>query len=450
MNMRRALIVAYDFPPAGGSGVQRALKLAKYLPRAGWQPTLLCAGHDRQTLRDDSLLRDVPAGVHVERVLGLEPAGVARWLGATLGGDRPEFEPIERRIYWRLHRAVEFAGLPEIPLLWSLAACHVAPQLARRHGIDAVITTGPPHSVHLVGRVLQRRLGLPWIADLRDPITTNFAYRPASRVADGFWRRMETMIARRADRIITTCDDFADDFAARHRLNATRCATITNGYDADDFASPPPPIRPGFVLSYVGAFYREQTIEPILCGIRRLLAERPALLGQFVFEHVGSVSREQSRFIFPSDSGFYHPRGYRTHADAVAAMRSAAALLLVVPSNAGGRLCIPAKTFEYLAAERPIVALVHSNSALERLLTAAGHVVIGHGYHRDRAVEALRTAVDRWSELRGPLRRPAEFLRGVRRDVLAARYAEQLNLAVGHGRTELSRPAVPQLRIAAA
>ncbi|MEE8168944.1 MAG: glycosyltransferase, partial [Phycisphaerae bacterium] len=273
---RRVLLIAYHFPPMGGSGVQRPLKFARYLPCFGWTPAVLCGGHGHYPHWDPTLCDELPPEVQVERCLGFEPAAVAarcRELVTTKIAGR-DGVPLdwERRLYWRLNHVPQ-AWLPDTEWLWTLAARRAARRLVRRLKPEVVITTGPPHATHAVGASLKNRLKLPWIADLRDPITTNFEYAPGARWRDAFWRRMESTIAAHADAVVVTCDECGEDFMRRHpEMTPDRMITITNGFDPGDFApansaaaATADALTAGtFVLRHVGAFYGRQTLEHIL------------------------------------------------------------------------------------------------------------------------------------------------------------------------------------------
>lgn len=438
---RQVLIVCYDFPPAGGSGVQRALKLTRHLPGAGWSPTVLCCGHDRLAVFDESLLLDLPRNADVIRLNGWEPPGLTKTLVDALG---LQFDRLHRAIDWRANAMVARFGLPEPQLLWAIAARHAVLDIVRRRGIDAVITTGPPHSVHLAGQRVRARLGIPWIADLRDPILSNFAYQPANRVSDRFWRSLEKVIAREADRIVVTCDDLADALCHRYQFRGrSTIETITNGWDSADFvAERRGRQRPsGFTLTYVGSFYREQSIKPFVEAFRQLLARRPELLSRVRFEHVGALSREQTGILRPTDDAFLIRRGYASHHAAVVAMQTADALLLTVPPTSGGRLCIPAKTFEYLATNRPILAFAHAGSHLAALLTRAGGVTLLPACEPGPIAAAIEVLVDCPSSAgRSSVRRCQSVLRESSRAALSARYAALLDRAVGRYAAQYWQP----------
>jgi glycosyltransferase involved in cell wall biosynthesis len=434
MALRNLLLVTYQFPPIGGSGVQRAAKLARYLPRCGWRVHVITAGHAHYPLLDPTMAVHGGDEAVVHRICGLEPAGLARTVCRHLAqeGTVPRWlSGLEDRLHWRLDHVCGALPLPEAEMLWVPAAIRQARRLVERYEIEAVVTTSPPHSAHLVGRSLKRRLGLPWIADLRDPILDNFAYRPNARLADRFWRWLERSVARQADAVTVTCPELAEHLARRYGAgDARRFASITNGYDPADapvqesdggLAGGPNGRR--FVLAYVGAFYREQTIEPVLEAIRELRARRADVAERLEFRLIGGVSAAQRRLLREEDAAFFRNEGYRPHEEAIAEMARADALLLLTPANGGGRLCIPAKTFEYLAFGGHVLAFAHAGTELRRILERAGNVTLIERPEAAQLGQAIESCYDAWSA--GRLNRPrdSEFLKQFRRDRLAERFA---------------------------
>ena len=194
--------------------------------------------------------------------------------------------------------------------------------MARRGGIDAVITTSPPAAVHLVGRAVQRRFDIPWIADLRDPLIGNFGLDPSSRWADAYFGRLERWIVRNANRVVVTCDDLAGALRRRHGSQAPgRIVTIPNGYDPADLPrlvqDAAPNERRGeghrpFVMSHVGAFYSRQSIGPVLEAMRRLARGKQERSFALEFRVVGSVSAKQKTLYRPGDEAFLRETGYRS------------------------------------------------------------------------------------------------------------------------------------------
>ncbi len=478
--MRRLLLVTYQFPPIGGSGVQRVAKLASHLPEVGWRAHVVSAGHTHYPLLDPQLAHGLGDDVFVHRTCGLEPAGVAASVCRHMtrkGGTDGWLSDLEDRLYWRLDRLVGRLPLPEAEMLWAPAAIRQARRLVGRHEIEAVVTTSPPHSTHLVGLWLHRRLGLPWVADLRDPILDNFAYRGGGKRSDRYWRWIERRIVEDADRVVVTCPELGERLRSRYsHASDCRFVTITNGFDPADGPAargeaagngsvtafsvekttgetPVPQCctthvegrcrlrrhsrglrrprgadvtggAPRFTLSHVGAFYREQTVEPVLVAIRGLRSERADVARDLCLRLVGSLSASQRLLLREDDGAYVCDVGYRPHDEAIGEMGRADVLLLVTPANDGGRLCIPAKMFEYLAFGGHIIAMIHRGTAMWRILEEAGNVTLVDRREPDSLGGAIERCYDGWRSGLLNVSRDRRVVDRYRRDRLAARFAE--------------------------
>ncbi|MEP0844386.1 MAG: hypothetical protein HRF43_16935, partial [Phycisphaerae bacterium] len=234
---RRLLLISYQFPPTGGSGVQRPAKLVKYLPSFGWQVEVLAAGHQRFPWHDPSLLEGIPSTGRIHRVAGLEPACLARRIASTaravIGEDRARW--LEDRVYWRLVRWTARVGRGNGEEFWVPAVVRAALGLHRRRPFDAVLSTGPPHFAHRAALRFQAAAGVPWLADLRDPLVSDFSRTPTGAVERTRMRGLERAVLARASLVLTTCPALADDLRRRYPARAAdEIRAITNGFDHDD------------------------------------------------------------------------------------------------------------------------------------------------------------------------------------------------------------------------
>lgn len=427
MANRNLLLCSYHFPPHGGSGVQRALKLAKYLPLTGWQAQALTAGHQHYPVQDLTLCDEIAEPASIHRALGLEPGAIAHRIARCMGEthiDEARTSSFEDRLYWRLDRWMNLLPLPELETLWLPGAIRQALHIIREHAIEAIVTTSPPCATHLIGRWLHHRLGIPWIADLRDPILDNFGYKP-SPFSDKYYRWIEKTVVRQADRVVVTCPELAERLRRRYPdVAADRFVTVTNGYDPADAPAQFQPTNPTrFALTHVGAFYRDQTIRPILDAIRRLRARRADLRDQLNLRLVGTLSSGEKSLFRPEDATYLTYAGYCDHRRAVAEMAAADVLLLTTPAPDGGRLCIPAKTFEYLSFGRHIAAFLHSDTQIARIVRQAGNCTLLTEPNAAAWARAIESCFDAWKACR--LQQPRDFsaVESFRRDRLAVRYA---------------------------
>ncbi|HLA63689.1 MAG TPA: glycosyltransferase [Rhodothermales bacterium] len=393
---RRVLVVAYYFPPAGGPGVQRVLKAVKYLHASGWQPTVLTVADGAFPQHDPSLAADVPPGVEVVRTRALDPFGVygrltgkkgtaAVPVGTAAGGGGAA----DRVARWA--RANLF--LPDARVGWVPFATRAALRLHRAERFDAVLTSGPPHSVHLIGRALARKTGVPWVADFRDPWTgINFYHElPMTGAARRFDRALEGSVLREAGRLVTVSPTWAAALADKAGRSAEDVAVVHNGFDAADFAGlegvAPPADR--FVLAHVGSLYGARNPQALWTALGRLRAA--GRLERFTLKLVGAVdAAARAEAAAHGLDGLLEATGYVPHAEAVRAMRAATALLLLVEGFGLDRGMITGKLYEYLGSGRPVVGLGPADGDAARLLTETG---AGRMLARDDA-DALTAYLD--------------------------------------------------------
>ncbi len=375
---KRVLVVAYYFPPAGGPGVQRVLKAVKYLGLSGWQPTVLTVADGAFPQHDPSLAADVPPGVEVVRTRALDPFGLygrltgkkgtaAVPVGTAAGGGGAA----DRLARWV--RANLF--LPDARVGWVPFARRAGLRMHRARPFDAVLTSGPPHSVHLVGRTLARRTGVPWVADFRDPWTgINFYHElPMTALARRIDHRLEASVLREADRLVTVSPTWARTLAEKAGRPEADVAVVHNGFDGADFAGlegvAPPADR--FVLAHVGSLYGSRNPAALWEALGRLRAA--GRLGRFALRLVGQVdAAARAEAAAHGLADLIETRVYVQHAVAWREMRSASALLLSVEGFGLDRGMITGKLYEYLGSGRPVVGLGPADGDAAHLLQQTG------------------------------------------------------------------------------
>lgn len=386
--MKKLLYFAYYFPPQGGAGVQRSLKFVRYLPDFGWRPSVVTARAD-YWMEDRSLLAEIDAETIVRRVsfpgarlLGRSPAGGAR-SGARI----------------RLLRGLtRWVALPDAYVGWSAAARRAGEELLRAEAHDAILTTSSPDSAHLIGRALRRRFGLPWVADFRDPWTRRLSHAPPTAWHDRRHRALERSCLREADRIVVTCEEAREEMLARDpALRPEKVQVVWNGFDAGDFrAVLPGGARPawipaeGFDLLHAGQLNPERPCAPFLAGLRRYFDRHPEEEGRrrigFVGGHYDHDREAVRRLGLTSSVAFF---ASCPHAESIAGLLSARALLLLEQDSERGRLVLPGKFWEYARARRPVLALVPRPGAAERWLRALGVGIWADPQDPERIAEGL-------------------------------------------------------------
>jgi glycosyltransferase involved in cell wall biosynthesis len=359
----KVLLVSLYFPPAGGGGVQRPLKFATHLPALGLETHVLAPDDPKWVHRDEDLRPPTQAWVHRVRFLGP-------------GGRKPaeELHGLEA-----LERASKQAGLlarrllvPDASVSWTLTATPAAIRIVRREGIDAVVTTSPPGSVHLIGAAVKRATGARWVADLRDSLVAHphrRAERMAVRVKERSEHAVARLVARSADAIVCVSDAIAEE--ARALRPAGRVVTIPNGCDFDDFAGLEYRRAPRFRITHTGSFFGKRSPRPFLTA---LAGTNLDVVARFVGDF-RAADREWAAGLDLGDRLELLPFTTRRHA--LELQRDSEALLLLIPDAGGrGRGVLSGKVFEYLAAERPILAAVPPDGAAAELLRESGVGVV--------------------------------------------------------------------------
>ncbi|MBN1936401.1 MAG: glycosyltransferase [Anaerolineae bacterium] len=357
---KHVLVISFDFPPQGGTGAIRVTKFAKYLPEFGWQPVVVAS--DALWNPDDSLARDVP-DVPVYRV------GWPRWVSRlqpnrSTPSVRAEVTTaqtarISQFRSWLLS-IVRHILVPDVNVLWVGGAQRVCEQVLQTYPCDAVLTTSPPHSVHLVGYRLHKHLGIPWIADFRDVWTAeNLALRRMGKVHFMRQQRIERRILAACDHAIMVTEPLAQQTQICFGpLVASKCSTITNGFDLDDFVSSPSTLaNDRFVMTYVGTVLGPRTNNLLPEGLRLALAQSEVFRQKVLFRFIGKLDPTYRMRLTGLEDNI-DIVDMVAHDKAIAMMRAAHLLLLLLPNDNEGRMSFTNKFFEYLAARRPILALV--------------------------------------------------------------------------------------------
>jgi len=433
---RRVLMIACAFPPTGGPGVQRSAKFAKYLPRFGWLPTVWTADHIEGLPRDRSLLEDLPDAVDV-RTCGAGGAlraarhvvrgFVERSDGSGAAGIVSRFASA---IDWRMGAKIA-AALPDDHVGWAHRSLRPLLRLIRGAGFDAIFSTFSPGSNHLLALELKHRTGLPWVADFRDLWTDDYCYAEQSSARRAAHLRLQQKTLETADAVLGVSERQTEILASHVRPEMRhKFTTITNGFDPADFPEPGPGVTRSerFTLAHVGRFDRWRTSGALFAGLRRFAASLGPMRDQMrlrIVGHAGPATRETTRATGISCTF----DGYVAHAEAIAAMRSADALLLTAPAGPNGASVIRAKLFEYLAARRPILLLGPRAGACERIVLGC-RAGLSVEFDDGAIATALHRLFDGW-KARSPLHGcNPESLAGYSRIHLTGRLASLLDRVV--------------------
>ena len=375
--MKRVLVIAYYWPPSGGSGVQRWVKFVKYLPAEGWEPVVFAPLNADYPSLDPSFEAEVPASVEVLRGRIWEPYAAYRKL---LGGKNASTQVTEissGKKTWKQKLSLWIRAnlfVPDPRVGWVKPSVKTLKKYLADHPVDAIVTTGPPHSVHLIGQRLHKALGTPWIPDFRDPWSRMYylKYLPMTGCT---WRRIraqEQAVLDQCSTVLACTPLVQEEFRMQTK---TPVACITNGFDEEDFLGPAPEGDGLFNITHTGLFAADGNPLTLWKVLGQMAAGDAEFKAALRLRLVGTVAREVLEAI--SAEGLANnvvALGPQNHAAAVKEQRSATLLILPLRNDPDYRPILPGKLFEYLAARRPVLGIGQVDGAMARVLrqTQAG------------------------------------------------------------------------------
>lgn len=372
--MKPILIISYYWPPSGGAGVQRWLKMVKYLPSQGIRPIVLTVNETDAAYpsQDESLLADLPNEVEVHRTRAKNfYAFYQKFTGAKKvpqGGVPGGKLTLKKRISLALRNHL---FLPDPRVGWNKYAVEKAIELIQLHDIRTVVTTSPPHSTQLIGLALKKHFPkIKWVADLRDPWTDIYYYKDLkhSFVSHAQNVRLEQKVLLKADKVLTVNESLKQLFLRKNTaLSGAAFQVISNGFDAADFAGVTAIKNERFTIVYTGTADKNYDFTSIIGAMERMPP------GGFVFKVVGDFSPEiKNAFLQSSFGEQVQFLGYLPHDEALKQTFSADLLLLVIPKVSDNHLITTGKVFEYLAAKKPILAIGPAHNEAGKILSKTG------------------------------------------------------------------------------
>ena len=373
--MHRVLILTYYWPPAGSSGVQRWLKFVKYLREYGWEPIVYTANNPEVSATDESLFKDVPDGVEVIRRNVPEPYGIYKFLsgnrkkkiGVGFTSNTTKKGSLINSI------AIWVRGnifIPDARMLWIHPSYRFLKKYLKVNSVDVIVTSGPPHSLHLIGLKLKKKFNIPWVADFRDPWTDIYFYKDLKLtwIADAINRKLEKKVLKQADLTVVVSKAMADSF---ERIGAKRIEIIPNGYDHVDYEFNANLDNSIFSLVHVGTIPPNSNCNKFWKAISMMAEKNKEFNEKLQIQFVGDIDRSVIESL--KEYGLLGKAkiiGYKPHSEIPAFQKSAQALLVFIPSNS--KEILTGKIFEYLAAKRPVIAIGPAGGNLDTLLTETG------------------------------------------------------------------------------
>ncbi len=430
--MKRVLVISYYWPPSGGSGVQRWVKMCKYLLSCGWQPVVYTPENPALTATDGTLEGDVPPEVEVIRHPILEPGHFAKKsTDAQVTPINAGKKTLRQRI------AMWIRGncfVPDPRVVWVRPSVLWLTKYLRKHPVDAIISTGPPHSMHLIAKSLSARTGLPWIADFRDPWTRMFYFKHLSltSLSERRHKRLEKSVLDAATRVVAVSPFVQEEF---RQMTDTQVELITNGFDEDDFpAREAGTSKPAhFTILHAGLFAADGNPDALWRAMEKLTETDSAFASSLRLVLCGKTDRE----VLDSITGnalvdYMENLGYLDHNEVVRHIADASVLLLPLRKEPEYRATLPGKLFEYLASRRPILGIGQKDGAMAAVLRETGAGDVFDWTEENAIYEWLKDKFNKFRE--GGLQDNAADLSRYTRKNLAKAYAVLLDFVCKSGK----------------
>ena len=387
---KKILIITYYWPPAGGPGVQRWLKFVKYLPEYGFEPIVYCPENANYPLIDESLLEEVSNDTTILKLPISEPYKFAQLFSSQtktiskgIISEAKNQSFIEKLL---LYIRGNFF-IPDARKNWVKPSVNYLESYVASQKIDTIITTGPPHSLHLIGLQLNNLCKVNWIADFRDPWTTIGYHKKLklTKKASQKHKALEKKVLTSADTIIVTSYNTKREFS---HITQKPIKVITNGFDEEYIEHST--LDKTFSIAHIGSLLSERNPQILWKVLSELVSENPAFKANFELKLIGAVGADILKSIKNYNLDAYsNCLGYVSHKEAIAYQQKAQVLLLIEIDSEDTKAIIPGKLFEYFNAKRPIIAIGPDGSDVEGLIhqTQTGY------YYLYNEKEALKQRV---------------------------------------------------------
>lgn len=381
---KKVLIITYYWPPSGGSGVQRWLKMSKFLPEYGWQPVIYTSENGEAPAIDHSLEKDVRPDIEVIKRKIWEPYSIYKMFTGKKKDERMGagfLNEKDKKSGLTESMAVWIRGnlfIPDARRYWIKPSSRFLINYLKDNPVDAIISTGPPHSMHLIAQKVSKKLNIPWVADFRDPWTKIDFYDQLklSNYADKKHHSLEKSVIRDADCTVTVSPSWGKDIL---QMGAKRVEVITNGFDPDDITNGAVKLSDNFTITHIGSMNKDRNPHTLWQVLKEICIENESFKNDLRLRFVGKT--DFAVFESVNQNGLENNTekvAYLPHAEVIKEMQTSQLLLLAINDTPNVAGVIPGKVFEYMATGRPILAVGPPTAD-------AGQIVLksGAGYVHD-------------------------------------------------------------------
>ena len=360
--MKKVLIITYYWPPSGGGGVMRWLKMSKYLPDLGWQPIVHTPSNPDASVTDNSLVGEIHPLVKEIKTPIWEPYNVYRKLTGAKKTEKFKAGHISEASSgnWKSKLSVFIRGnllIPDPRKFWIKPSIKFLSKYLNENPVDLIISTGPPHSMHLIALGLKKKFDIPWIADFRDPWTDIDFYSKLrlTNWADNKHKKLERKVLQQADHVVTVSPGCAADLD-KHGNKKT--VVITNGYDPEDFNDLPEKLDTSFTISHFGTFNQDRNPSSLWIALKQLGEKLPEFKEKLKIQLIGQTDTQVINAI--KANGLENNlvvSDHLPHKEGLQKLAKSQVLLLPLNDAPNVKGILTGKMFEYLALKRPIFAI---------------------------------------------------------------------------------------------
>ncbi|MDO4727629.1 MAG: glycosyltransferase family 4 protein [Bacteroidota bacterium] len=367
---KKVLIITYYWPPAGGPGVQRWLKFVKYLPSFGVEPIIYTPENPTYPIIDNNLLTEELKNVTIIKKPIQEPYKLAHLFSKDKTKSMSRGIITSKKKQTLSEKLLLYVRgnifIPDARILWVKPSVDFLENYLKENKIDTVITTGPPHSMHLIGLKLKEKFQIKWIADFRDPWTKIVYHKELklSAMAQKKHLELEKKVLKTATQIIVTSPSTKEDFS---KITSKPIEVITNGYDSEEIA--PFIIDTKFSIAHIGSLLSERNPRVLWKAIAELVKEYPKFKHDLELKLIGTVSEEIISTLEEFKlSKFVKISGYIPHDQCIVEQHKSQVLLLIESDSEETKTILPGKLYEYMASGRPILAIANEQSDIKRII----------------------------------------------------------------------------------
>ncbi len=374
---KKVLIITYYWPPSGGSAVFRWLKFSKYLPEFGWQPIIYTPLNPEAPFEDPELLNDIPCEAEIVKTKIWEPYNFYKIFTGHKKKDKIQvgFLSDKKKPGLMSKIGVFIRGnffIPDARRFWIQPSVKFLEKYIKEKPVDVIVTTGPPHSLHLIAMKLKEKTAVPWLADFRDPWTNIDFYKDLmlTRRSDKKHRYLEQKVAQNANALVTIARNMTDEFK---QIGANNAFTIPNGFDDTDKPDTPYSKSEKFVITHTGTIAKSRNPEIFWKSVSDLIHENKTfsekltikLIGKLdasVYDHIEKYKLQDKTEII----------GFMAHDEIIKEQMNSSVLLLLINNTPNAKGILTGKFFEYLCAERPVLAIGPKDGEVAEILNDTG------------------------------------------------------------------------------